>query len=78
VYILSTLYYPWVCNETLTKYFILQAQIKEEEHDFQRRIGSVRESLLQQVKPNIKQIDDHRKAGEVLLFKCIQSISISY
>ena len=55
------------CYETLTKYFILQAQIKEEEHDFQRRIGSVRESLLQQVKPNIKQIDDRCKAGEEVL-----------
>jgi hypothetical protein len=55
------------CNETLTKYCILQVQIKEEEQDFQRRIQSVRESLLQQVKPNIKQINDHCKAGEEVL-----------
>jgi hypothetical protein len=47
------------CNETLKKYGILQVQIKEEEHDFQGSIGSVRESLLQQVEPNIKQINDH-------------------
>jgi hypothetical protein len=32
------------CNETLKKYGILQVQIKEEEHDFQGSIGSVRES----------------------------------
>ena len=55
------------CNETLTKYCILQVQIKEEEQDFQRRIQSVRESLLQQVKPNMKQINDHCKAGEEVL-----------
>ena len=55
------------CNETLKKYGILQVQIKEEEHDFQRCIESVRESLLLQVEPNIKQIDDHRKAGEEIL-----------
>jgi hypothetical protein len=52
------------CNETRKKYCILQGQIKEEEHDFQRCIGSVRESLLQQVESNIKQINDHCKAGE--------------
>ena len=55
------------CNESLKKYCILQVQIKEEETDFQRYIGSVRESLLQQVAPNIKQIEDHCKAGEEVL-----------
>jgi len=55
------------CNETLKKYCILQVQIKEEETDFQRYIGSVKESLLQQVEPNIKQIEDHCKAGEEVL-----------
>ena len=55
------------CNETLKKYCILQVQIKEEELDFQGSIGSVRESLLQQVEPNIKQINDHCKAGHAVL-----------
>ena len=55
------------CNETLKKYCILQVQIKEEEQDFQGSIGSVRESLLQQMEPNIKQINDHCKAGEEIL-----------
>ena len=59
--------YIGACNETRKKYCILQAQIKEEEHDFQRCIGSVRDSLLQQVEPNIKQIDDHCKAGHAVL-----------
>ena len=59
--------YIGACNETLKKYCILQGQIKEEEHDFQRCIGSVRDSLLQQVESNIKQIDDHFKAGEEVL-----------
>jgi hypothetical protein len=54
-------------NETLKKYCILQVQIKEEEQDFQGSIGSVRESLLQQMEPNIKQINDHCKAGEEIL-----------
>ena len=55
------------CNETLKKYGILQVQIKEEEYAFQRCIESVRESLLLQVEPNIKQINDHCKAGEEVL-----------
>ena len=55
------------CNETLKKDSILQVQIKEEEHDFQRCIGSVTESLLQQMEPNIKQIDVHCTVGEEVL-----------
>jgi hypothetical protein len=35
---------------------LLEAQIEEEEKKIQRCIESVRESLLQQVEPNIKQI----------------------
>jgi hypothetical protein len=54
--------YIGACNETRKKYCILQAQIEEEEHDFQTCIEFVRDSLLQQVEPNIKQIDDHCKA----------------
>jgi hypothetical protein len=42
-----------------------QILIKEEEHDFQRCIGSVRESLLQQVESNIKQINDHCMPSQV-------------
>jgi hypothetical protein len=51
----------------------MEAQIEEEGNNFQRCIGSVRESLLQQVEPNIKQIEDQCRA----VFKCIQSISTS-
>ena len=59
--------YIGACNETRKKYCILQAQIEEEEHDFQTCIEFVRDSLLQQVEPNIKQIDDHCKAGHAVL-----------
>jgi hypothetical protein len=45
---------------------LLEAQIEEEGKQFQRYIGSVRESLLQQVEPNIKQVEDQCRAGEIL------------
>ena len=64
------------CNETLTKYCILQVQIKEEELDFQGSIGSVRESLLQQVEPNIKQLEYQCRAGEEI--QKLQEISPEY
>ena len=55
------------CNETRKKYCILQAHIGVEEKHFQRYISFVRESLMQQVEPTIKQIDDHCKAGDEVL-----------
>jgi uncharacterized protein YnzC (UPF0291/DUF896 family) len=55
------------CNEKRQKYCILQAQIEEKEQHFQRCLSSVRDSLKQQVEPNIKQIDDHCKAGDEVL-----------
>ena len=64
------------CNETLKKYCILQVQIKEEELDFQGSIGSVRESLLQQVEPNIKQLEYQCRAGEEI--QKLQEISPEY
>jgi uncharacterized protein YnzC (UPF0291/DUF896 family) len=53
------------CNEKRQKYCLLQDQIEEEEQHFQRCLSSVRDSLKQQVEPNIKQIDDHCKAGDL-------------
>jgi hypothetical protein len=55
------------CNETRKKYCVLQAHIGEEEQHFQRCLLSVRDSLKQQVEPNIKQIDDHCKAGDEVM-----------
>jgi hypothetical protein len=46
---------------------LLEAQIEEEGKKIQRCIGSVRESLLQQVEPNIKQIEDQCRAGDEIL-----------
>ena len=59
--------YIQACNETRQKYCLQQAQIEEEGKHFQRCISSVRDSLLQQVEPNIKQIEDHCKIGEEML-----------
>ena len=55
------------CNEKRQKYCIFQAQIEEKEQHFQRCLSSVRDSLKQQVEPNIKQIDDHCKAGDEVM-----------
>jgi type IV secretory pathway VirD2 relaxase len=55
------------CKETRQKYCLLEAQIEEEEKQFQRCIGSVRESLLQLVEPNIKKIEDQCRAGDEIL-----------
>ena len=55
------------CKETRQKYCLMEAQIEEEGNNFQRCIGSVRESLLQQVEPNIKQIEDQCRAGDEIL-----------
>ena len=52
------------CNEKRQKYCLLQGQIEEEEQHFQRCLSSVRDSLKQQVEPNIKKIDEHCKAGD--------------
>jgi hypothetical protein len=55
------------CKETRQKYCLLEAHIEEEGNIFQRCIGSVRESLLQQVEPNIKRIEDQCRAGDEIL-----------
>ena len=55
------------CNEKRQKYCLPQDQIEEEEQHFQRCLSSVRDSLKQQVEPNIKQIDDHCKAGDEVM-----------
>ena len=64
------------CMETRQKYCLLEAQIEEEGKIFQRCIGSVRESLLQQVEPNIKQIEDQCRAGDEI--QKLQEISPEY
>ena len=46
---------------------MLEAQIEEEGTHFQRCVGSLRESLLQKVEPNIKQIEDQCRAGDEIL-----------
>jgi hypothetical protein len=63
-------------KETRQKYCLLEAQIENEGTKFQRCIGSVRESLLQQVEPNIKQIEDQCRAGDEILK--LQEISPEY
>jgi hypothetical protein len=64
------------CKQTRQKYCLLEAQIEEEEKKIQRCIESVRESLLQQVEPNIKQIEDQCRAGDEI--QKLQKISPEY
>jgi hypothetical protein len=64
------------CKETRQKYCLMEAQIEEEGNNFQRCIGSVRESLLQQMEPNIKQIENQCRAGDEILK--LQEISREY
>jgi hypothetical protein len=64
------------CKETRQKYCLLEAQNEEEGNKFQRCIGSVRESLLQQVEPNIKQLEYQCRAGEEI--QKLQEISPEY